>query len=142
MINSGFLPLMREPIMESEWFNHVRTIHAGMEQEHADKKLTYIMFQLLFKANFKDAYGLKRGQCVVGRLKASKEWDIAPSTIDYNLKKLEKMGEIKCESKPGVGTTITLLKYDEYIAKPMKKRTKNTTDSEESEDENDGYIQF
>jgi len=130
MNNLGFIPLKREPILDSEWFNYQYTVNAG-ENETVYKTLTYVMLSLLFKANFKDAYGLKRGQCVVGSLKSAKEWNMSKTAVNRILTRLEKMGEIKCERKPGIGTTITLLKYDEYVLKPAKKGSKKKNEENE-----------
>jgi len=83
----------------------------------------------LLKANIseneKNVYDtkLKQGQFITGRLSASEELYIKPSTVHDRLKRLQRMGYIKLKSTNKY-TVITVLKFKQYQVSEQKKSVK------------------
>jgi len=99
----------------------------------ADAELLKIFIWCLLKANRenkdKNIYNakIKQGQFLTGRISASEELYIKPSTVHNRLKKLQQMGYIKLKSTNKY-TIITILKFKQYqvgqekIVKPIHER--------------------
>jgi|TARA_R100000458_G_C8264839_1_gene239999 hypothetical protein len=105
----------------------------------ADAELLKVFIWCILKANInideKNVYDakIKQGQFLTGRISASEELYIKPSTVHNRLKKLQRMGYIKLKSTNKY-TIITVLKYKQYQiepkinAKPILERFKAFTD--------------
>ena len=92
----------------------------------ADAELLKVFVWCLLKANIseseKNVYGakLKQGQFLTGRVSASEELYIKPSTVHDRLKRLQRMGYIKLKSTNKY-TIITVLKFKQYQVSEQKK---------------------
>mgnify|MGYP003125102050 CR=1 FL=1 len=123
-MNSGYIKLHRK-ILDNGVF--------------ADAELLKVFIWCILKANInideKNVYDakIKQGQFLTGRISASEELYIKPSTVHNRLKKLQRMGYIKLKSTNKY-TIITVLKYKQYQiepkinAKPILERFKAFTD--------------
>lgn len=95
----------------------------------ADAELLKVFVWCLLKANIseneKNVYDakLKQGQFITGRLSASEELYIKPSTVHDRLKRLQRMGYIKLKSTNKY-TVITVLKFKQYQVSEQKKSVK------------------
>lgn len=95
----------------------------------ADAELLKVFVWCLLKANIseseKNVYGakLKQGQFLTGRVSASEELYIKPSTVHDRLKRLQRMGYIKLKSTNKY-TIITVLKFKQYQVTEQKKSVK------------------
>ncbi len=95
----------------------------------ADAELLKVFVWCLLKANIseseKNVYGakLKQGQFLTGRVSASEELYIKPSTVHDRLKRLQRMGYIKLKSTNKY-TIITVLKFKQYQVSEQKKSVK------------------
>ena len=100
----------------------------------ADAELLKVFVWCLLKANIseseKNVYDakLKQGQFITGRVSASEELYIKPSTVHDRLKRLQRMGYVKLKSTTKY-TVITVLKFKQYQvdnqnkpAKPIEER--------------------
>ena len=94
-------------------------------------ELLKVFIWCLLRANTKPAtifgHQLKVGQFVTGRISASEELRIPPTTVRDRLKKLEKLKYIKLESNTK-NSIITILKFKDYQA-DAKKSVKRDLDS-------------
>lgn len=85
----------------------------------ADAELLKVFIWCLLKANRseedKNVYGakLKQGQFLTGRVSASEELFIRPSTVHDRLKRLQRLGYIKLKSTNKY-TVITVLRFKQY----------------------------
>lgn len=95
----------------------------------ADAELLKVFVWCLLKANIseseKNVYDakLKQGQFLTGRVSASEELYIKPSTVHDRLKRLQRMGYIKLKSTNKY-TIITVLKFKQYQVSEQKKSVK------------------
>jgi len=91
----------------------------------ADAELLKVFIWCILKANIsineKNVYDakIKQGQFLTGRISASEELYIKPSTVHNRLKKLQRMGYIKLKSTNKY-TIITVLKYKQYQIEDKK----------------------
>ena len=85
----------------------------------ADAEMLKIFLWCLLKANRgendKNVYGatIKQGQFLTGRVSASEELYIKPSTVHDRLKRLQRMSYIKLKSTNRY-TIVTVLKFKQY----------------------------
>ena len=129
MSNGNFVPYSRESIPETTWYTN------------RNKNITAVMFALLLDAHYKKGawYGipLNRGDVLFSSKKYAERLGIPEKTLSYTLKQLEKLGEIKLESKSGFNgyTKVSILKYDNYVPKLEYNKPKQKQ-SGENEGEN------
>lgn len=111
MSNGNFVPYSRASIPDTTWFTN------------KNKTLSFLMFVLLLDAHYKKGawYGIpiNRGEVVFGCQRYAERLGMNEKTLIYSLKQLEKLGEIKVETKTGFNgyTKVSILKYDNYVPK-------------------------
>jgi len=129
MNNGNFVPYSRESIPETVWYTN------------RNKNITAVMFALLLDAKYKNGAwkGIKvnRGDIILSCSKYAERLGMSASTMAYTLEQLEKLGEIKVETKPGFYgyTKVSILKYDNYVPKLEYNKPKQKQ-SGENEGEN------
>ena len=130
MSNGNYVPFSREMPPDTTWYTN------------KNKTLGFVMFALILDAKYKNGawngVSVNRGDVVFGRGKYATKLGMNEKTLAYSLVQLEKLGEIKVETKPGWNgyTKVSILKYNDYVAH-IKNKPKN-----KEENEGDNYDHY
>lgn len=125
---------------------------------YTDIKVFHLFLYLLLKANHKDGTwkgnDIKRGQVIIGRLKAAKDTGLTEREVRTCIEKLKTTNEIATKTTNKF-TIVTICKYDFYQSnnftkdqqidqqnanKRPTKRQQTTTNKNDKEDKNDKEV--